>query len=84
MRNILFADSALENMTFLREAVMSKQTLGLIAAFLGILVMLVSALADPLGLGQDPGLGWRQGLGLIVGVAAIWIGLRWRRKARSS
>ena len=36
---------------------------------LGILLALVSLFADPLGLGGEPGFGWKQTTGLIVGLA---------------
>ena len=37
---------------------------------LGVLVVLVSALADVIGIGQ-PGFGYKQGAGLLVGIALI-------------
>ena len=55
-----------------------------VALIVGILVVLLSALADPLGLGQSPGFGWRQALGVIVGAVSIYFGLRWRRQARDA
>jgi hypothetical protein len=33
----------------------------------GVLVVLISAFADPMGLGRSPGFGWRQTLGVIIG-----------------
>ena len=41
---------------------------------LGILLALVSVFADPLGLGSDPGFGWKQTTGLIVGLIIIVFG----------
>ena len=46
---------------------------------LGILVALVSLFADALGLGGDPTFGWKQTLGLVVGLALVAYGL-WRRR----
>jgi hypothetical protein len=47
----------------------------------GILIVLISVLADPLGLGRSPGFGWKQGLGVVIGVVVILGGfyLRWRK-----
>ena len=58
---------------------MEKKRLGQILMILGIIVVLVAALADPLGLGRSPGFGWRQAVVFIIGVLAIWLGFRWRR-----
>ena len=44
---------------------------------LGVLVVLVSALADVIGIGQ-PGFGYKQGAGLLVGIALILAGVLWR------
>lgn len=42
--------------------------------------MLVSLAADAIGLGPSPGLGWKQILGAVVGVAVAAIGIyRMRR-----
>jgi hypothetical protein len=41
----------------------------------GILIVLIAALADPLCLGRSPGFGWRQTLGVIVGALVIVAGL---------
>lgn len=46
----------------------------------GVLLALVSALADRLGLGWHPGFGWRQGLGVVIGVVVILGGLYLRRR----
>ena len=46
----------------------------------GILTVLVAALADPLGLGRSPGFGWRQTLGVVVGALVVAGGVYlWRR-----
>jgi len=50
----------------------------------GILVVLIAALADPLGLGRSPGFGWRQTLGVIVGALVIAAGLYLRRRVKAS
>jgi hypothetical protein len=50
----------------------------------GILIVLIAALADPLGLGRSPGFGWRQTLGVIVGALVIVAGLYLRRRVKAS
>ena len=50
----------------------------------GILVVLISALADPLGLGRHPGFGWIQGLGVVIGALAIAGGLYLRRRLKAA
>lgn len=46
---------------------------------LGILVALLSLFADALGLGGSPDFGWKQILGLVVGLALVAYGI-WRRR----
>jgi hypothetical protein len=48
----------------------------------GIVIVLLSALADPLGLGRSPGFGWWQTLGVIVGALVILAGVYLRRRAK--
>jgi protein-S-isoprenylcysteine O-methyltransferase Ste14 len=50
-----------------------------VVMIVGILVVLISALADPLGLGRHPGFGWIQGVGVVIGALAIAVGLYLRR-----
>jgi len=45
----------------------------------GLLLALVSLFADRLGVGSTPGFGYRQTLGLLVGVALVVLGV-WRRR----
>jgi hypothetical protein len=45
---------------------------------LGVLVVLVSALADVLRIGGEPGFGHKQGIGVLVGIALIIAGLCWK------
>jgi len=54
---------------------MSEKTLGLVVLVIGVLLFLVSAFADALGIGGSPGIGWKQILGVIVGVAVAAYGL---------
>ncbi len=45
----------------------------------GALLALVSVFADTLGVGGEPGFGWKQTTGLLVGLALVAVGL-WRRR----
>ena len=42
---------------------------------LGVLVVLVSTLADVLRIGGEPGFGYKQGAGVFVGIALIIAGV---------
>jgi hypothetical protein len=51
---------------------MSRRTLGIIAAAIGLVIMAVSALADRIGLGAMPAVfGWKQVAGAVVGVVLV-------------
>ena len=58
---------------------MTKPTLGKISLILGVLVVLLSAVADRIGLGKQPGFGWRHLLGIVLGVVLVWRGFTWSR-----
>jgi hypothetical protein len=45
---------------------------------LGVLVALVSVLADAVGIGGEPGFGYKQGAGFLVGIALIIAGAWWK------
>ena len=47
---------------------------------LGVLVALVSVLADALGIGGQPGFGYKQGVGFLVGIALIIAGVWWKHR----
>lgn len=47
---------------------------------LGALVALGSVLADALGIGGQPGFGYKQGAGVPVGIALIIASVWWRRR----
>ena len=52
------------------------------AIVFGMFVALLSALS---ALGpQSPGFGWRQMLGVIIGLFSVLFGYRWRRQAGNS
>jgi hypothetical protein len=46
----------------------------------GVLVVVISAFADRLGLGRSPGFGWRQTLGVVVGALIFAAGIYLRRQ----
>ncbi len=50
---------------------------------LGVVLAVVSLLADPIGIGEGGGFGWKQTLGTIAGVVAAVAGV-WLVRARSS
>ncbi len=54
---------------------MSGKGIGTIALVLGVLLFLVSAAADSVGIGGHPGMGWKQVLGLAGGVALAAFGM---------
>lgn len=51
----------------------------LVIVVVGVLLVLVSLGADALGVGADPGFGYKQGAGLVIGVALVAFGL-WRKR----
>ena len=54
---------------------MSDTTLGRLLLVAGILIFLVSATADTLGIGGAPGIGWKQIAGIVLGVAVAAAGI---------
>jgi hypothetical protein len=59
----------------------NKRTVGLFLLIVGIVVVIVSVTADVIGLGPEPGFGYKQVVGTVGGVIAAIIGiiLRLRR-----
>jgi uncharacterized membrane protein len=53
---------------------MSKRTLGVVLIILGLVVLVVSLAADPLGIGNGTGFGWKQILGSVVGALVAVVG----------
>ena len=47
---------------------------------LGVFVALVSVLADVVGIGGEPGFGYKQGAGFLVGIALIIAGAWWKHR----
>ena len=54
---------------------MSQKTVSMMLVIAGILLAGMSLLADTLGIGIEIGFGWKQLAGLIVGLAAVLVGL---------
>ena len=59
---------------------MQKKGLSLIVIAVGIIFLLVSLLADVLGMGGYPGIGFKQIIGAVVGAVIAMIGFRIPRK----
>jgi hypothetical protein len=59
---------------------MDRTRLGWALVVVGIVIALVSAFAEPLGLGDDNGLGMQQVTGVVVGVVVAVVGaaIAWR------
>lgn len=54
---------------------MTTRTVGIVSIGVGTLVALAAALADPLGIGgEGTGFGWKQIVGVIVGIAGVGVG----------
>jgi hypothetical protein len=58
---------------------MAQRQSALIMLVVGVLLVLVSLFADAIGVGGQPGFGWKQGAGLVIGVALAALGF-WRRR----
>lgn len=58
---------------------MPQRGWGLLVFVLGVLLALVSLFADTLGVGGEPGFGWKQAVGLLVGVVLVAVGW-WRSR----
>jgi len=60
---------------------MDSPMLARVVIGVGVLLVLISLFADPLGLGKSAGFGWKQGLGVPIGVVVVLAGfyLRWRK-----
>ena len=61
---------------------MDQTRLGWALVVIGVVLALVSALLEPLGLGEDNGFGWKQATGVVIGVVVALVGaaIAWRRR----
>ena len=55
---------------------------GHLIAGIGVLLALISLFADPLGIGAEPGFGYKQWAGLIAGIVLAGVGIWWSRARR--
>jgi len=60
---------------------MSKKSLSLIAIIVGLILMIVSLIADLIGLGSYPGINWAQIVGAVVGLVTVLLGF-WFRNSK--
>ena len=51
---------------------------------IGVVIFLVSLLADAFGIGEGTGIGWKQILGSCVGLAVAAVGIVQMRKRKAS
>ena len=58
---------------------MAQAGSALVIVVLGAWLALLSIFADALGVGGEPGFGWKQTIGLVVGLGLVVFGL-WRRR----
>jgi hypothetical protein len=56
------------------EGIMKTRTVGLILLILGVLLIVLDLLIEPLQLGGGGGFGWKQIALLVVGIAAVGVG----------
>jgi len=63
---------------------MNRKLVGSIVTAIGAVLLVLSALADPVGLGEGGGFGWKQTAGVIVGAVVVVVGLALSRGSRSN
>ena len=54
---------------------MNRKTTGVVVLVAGVLLALVAAAADSIGIGGAPGFGWKQITGVVVGVITAAAGM---------
>lgn len=54
---------------------MERNLVAGIVVAVGVVLLVISALADPIGLGEGDGFGWKQWAGVIIGAALAVVGL---------
>jgi hypothetical protein len=57
---------------------MTRRSWAIVMMVIGVILALVSIFADALGVGGEPGFGYKQGAGLVIGVVLAAIGFRRR------
>ena len=66
--------------TYRPEETMSKKTISLAAIIIGLIVTLISLMADLVGIGSYPGINYAQLGGAAIGLIIVLIGLLLQRK----
>ncbi len=62
---------------------MDRKLVGGVVTAAGVALLVLSALADPIGIGDDDEFGWKQTTGVIVAAVAIVAGLALRARGRT-
>lgn len=57
-------------------------TIAIAMLLIGVVVTSVGLFAEPLGIGNNDGFGWRQLIATITGLVVLLIGLAWLSQAR--
>jgi hypothetical protein len=65
----LVADDTISYASREKGGLMDRRRMGYLAVAIGAVLLVVSAAADPLGIGEGGGFGWKQVVGVIVGAA---------------
>ena len=60
------------------------QTRSIIVIAIGLGLLVVSVFADVMGVGDAPGFGYRQKLGILTGAVIMLVGLHFMRKGGST
>ena len=60
-----------------------NRRLGGVVGAVGLLIVIVSAFAEPIGLGDGDGIGWLQTFGIIIGAVLVIAGLMYARRGES-
>jgi hypothetical protein len=51
---------------------------------IGVVLILISGFAYRLGLGQNPGFGWKKVVGVVIGALIVVAGIYLRRRSEAS
>jgi hypothetical protein len=54
---------------------MDRRRMGGIVGAVGVVLLVISALAEPIGIGDGGGFGWKQWTGVIIGAALAVLGV---------
>jgi uncharacterized membrane protein len=65
------------------EGHMPKKTIGIVLIIIGVILALVSVLADVIGIGNKAGFGWQQLLGTVVGIVVLLVGV-WLARSKTN